>query len=272
MNKKKSKIALRTLITLSVLMFANAAGTALEWSPEGIMFRPLAANPLEPRVAVMFQPASEKLRLDIGTTIDLAAIGDAGVETRFGVDFFTLTRLRSDGRFKFPVETSDYFFGVNASQRRVYEGWNLLWRARLAHISSHLVDGYTGPRAAFVYSREFLELISAAEFSDWRIYVGGTYLFSTIPDDFGLISPQLGADLMMPLAKNLFLRAGYNLTLAEIAGEFKAVHATDLGLKLGARDAAGIAITFRMYDGPSVHGMFYDQQDSYGAISLEAEF
>ncbi len=260
-----------TIVCIVLLCFSTEVH-ALEWSPHGLLFRPLAANPFEARVAVLYQAKADKLRLDIGTTIDLAAIKSDSAETRFGVDFFTMTRLRSAGRFKFPVETSDYFFGVNSSHRRQFEDWTLLGRLRLSHISSHLVDGYEGSRKAFTYSREFIDLIAAAENADWRIYVGGTWLFSTIPDDFGALTPQCGFDLLMPISSNLFLRGGYNLSAPQTESELDLVHSADLGLKLGTRNGAGIVLTFRMYDGPSVHGMFFDLKDSYGAISLEAEF
>ncbi len=256
----------------AALCVGASSAAALEWSPDGILFRPLAANPLEARVAVLFQPAADKLRLDIGTTIDLAAIPGPDGETRFGVDFFTLTRLRSVGRFKFPVETSDYFFGVNVSRRHEFADWTFLGRMRLAHISSHLVDGYEGSRQPFTYSREFVELIGAAEIDEWRAYGGFTWLFSSIPDDFGALTPQLGVDVMWQLAGNLFLRGGYNLTAPSISGDIEIVQATDLGIKFGTRDGAGVVLSFRSYNGPSVHGMFYDRLDSYGAVSLEAEF
>ena len=269
---RQATALLKALGCAAVLVLSSSSALALEWSPDGLLFRPLAANPLEARVAVLFQPAADKLRLDIGTTIDLAAIRGIDGETRFGVDFFTLTRLRSVGRFKFPVETSDYFFGVNASRRHEFSDWTFLGRMRLAHISSHLVDGYDGTRQPFTYSREFVELIGAAEIDEWRAYGGFTWLFSSIPDDFGVITPQLGVDVMWQLAENLFLRGGYNLTAPTITGDIEIVQATDLGLKLGTRDGAGVVLSFRSYNGPSVHGMFYDRMDSYGAVSLEAEF
>ncbi|HYF01921.1 MAG TPA: hypothetical protein VEC36_00985, partial [Patescibacteria group bacterium] len=142
-----------------------------------LSFTPLIANPLEGRVGAMYQFADNKLRLDIGNSIDVYKLPNRDVA--FGVDFYTFTRLRSEGNFKFPVETSDYYFGVNFSSSslrdskkyydeesdRTYEvGFKPSLRLRLAHISSHLVDGLADTsgkleKKPFVYSREFADLV-----------------------------------------------------------------------------------------------------------------
>ena len=93
-------------VFILVLTSASASGF------DKLLFTPLTANVFEPRIGAMYQLSAEKLRLDIGASFDLADLKlFDGVETRFGTDFFTFTRLRSERGFKFPVETSDYFFG-----------------------------------------------------------------------------------------------------------------------------------------------------------------
>jgi hypothetical protein len=74
-----------------------------------------------------------------------------------GLEALGWSRLRVLSGFRFPVETADYFFGM-------YAAWgsnDSYWRARISHISSHLVDGTDSAMiggASSKYSREFMEL------------------------------------------------------------------------------------------------------------------
>ena len=175
----------------------NECGLAFDWYNDEINFRPLIANPYEARMGFIGKPSEERLRMDIGATFDLFKLSKQGT---FGVDMMTYTRLRSEGRFKFPVETTDYFFGINSAflfERSpifgdLFSGVEQL-RIRLAHISSHLIDGYTINNEfispPFVYSREFLEVIykvNTGYSDDCQLispYFGGSYVFSKIPNN-----------------------------------------------------------------------------------------
>nr|HPI19931.1 hypothetical protein [Candidatus Kapabacteria bacterium] len=44
---------------------------AFLFSQESLLFKPLTANVFEPRIGSFYQFSDEKLRLDIGTSIDL---------------------------------------------------------------------------------------------------------------------------------------------------------------------------------------------------------
>jgi hypothetical protein len=165
-----------------------------------LLFTPLTANVFEPRIGSSYQFSSDRLRLDIGASFDLMDINISDeVETRFGTDFFTYTHLRSEGNFKFPVETSDYFFGINFSAKKSLEDIELSSRLRIAHISSHLVDGYAYKdrfyKEPFVYSREFSDLVLAAKYSGLRGYFGWQVLFSKIPKNFSLNNYQFWSGL-----------------------------------------------------------------------------
>ena len=80
-------------------------------------------------------------------------------------------------------------FGINGGFKSTNK--NNEWGARLrfSHISAHLVDGYyeneTGnwlnDRDPFVYSKEFIELISYYKIYGMRAYGGFTYNIHIIP-------------------------------------------------------------------------------------------
>ena len=217
----------------------------------------------------MYQFDDERLRLDIGASIDIYEWGDTTNAQRFsvGADFMTWTRLRSETNFKFPVETIDYWFGVNFKGE--IDGWQ--GRVRLAHISSHLVDGLadqsgTLSPAPFVYSREFIELIASRNFGVLRPYVGATLMWATQPDDPNPVIPQAGVDLRWWIGPQFQVRGGYDLRLVGINGTYAAANAAQLGVFFEAWNGRGVMLSLYGYSGRSMHGMFYQGYDAYGAL------
>lgn len=258
------------------------------WIPQGLLFQPLRANVLEPRVGGMVSvaPSSERpaLRLDIGNSIDIVSFrsGTASSllspEVRLGAEFFTFTRLRSEVNFRFPVETTDFYFGVNASAKTpINDKTSLAARLRVAHISAHLVDGFPQFQQSFVYSREFVDAVLAVSwalpFGAVRVYGGATVLFHSIPDNFGSAIPQLGADATIPIPGIDFISicAGYDLKASTIFGATGIVQSAQAGVKFGEKFGHGVLVSAYWYDGKSPHGMFYNQRDSYIGIGFQVE-
>ncbi len=243
----------------------------------GLLFKPLTANVFEPRIGMMYQFNSHKLRLDIGTSNDLFELQKTGTtQINIGTDFFTFSRLRSEGNMKFPVETTDYFFGINITGKDRLWGKDISGRLRISHISSHLVDGMaTGiefTQEPFVYSREFLDLVSTITIADIRFYAGLSYIFSTIPKNVNEIIPQLGFDYDYSISQLLSIRGGYDFKLGGSDCTFRAVHTFQAGLLIQAFDSAGIMLNYYIYEGPGMHGMFYDRFDSYHGLGFQIVF
>lgn len=260
------------LFALLIIAFAASLPAA---AFENLLFRPLVANTFESRVGCSYRESDEKVRLDIGASIDLAEfkIGDDAL--RIGGDFFTYTRLRTAGNMKFPVETSDYYFGLNASSRFKWLERDFTARLRVAHISSHVVDGLSNDtvftRTPFVYSREFLDVALATEFGPVRPYIGLCYVFSTKPKDPDPLVVQLGADLDYPLsfAQWVHVSAGYDFKLPGIDGVYTGVHTAQMGLLFKTSAHTGIFAGAYLFDGRSIHGMFYRERDSYGGFGFQ---
>ncbi len=236
-----------------------------------LLFRPLTANTFEPRIGAVYDEEDDNMRLDIGASFDMVKYGLEDSSNNFisaiGADFFTYTRLRSEGRFKFPVETSDYFFGLNYSCQYKTDDVTLEGRVRLSHISSHLVDGYSDNstffKAPFVYSREFLDIVLAANYKNIRPYIGFCYVFSYQPDDINTFIPQVGIDWKKRLNDIFDVNIGYDLKLNGQDGIATAVHAAQGGLITKISNHFGIFTGIYFYEGKSMHGMFYDKKDSY---------
>jgi hypothetical protein len=238
------------------------------------------ANPFEARVGSMYQTNVDELRLDIGASIDLHRWGKGATGSRdsttddpwysVGADFMTWTRLRAESNFKFPVETIDYWFGVNAQV-----GWGL-WgaRLRLAHISSHVVDGIVNDPVwttgtPFIYSREFAEILVGRTIGYVRPYAGLTAVWTKQPADVDPIIPQAGADVRFPLTDMLWLMGGVDLRMISINGVYASARAAQIGVFTDVGSGACILLSLYGYNGRSMHGMFYDSFDRYLAIGMQ---
>lgn len=289
--------------------------TDWKFLPQSNHFRSPYAGKLEPRIGTSWQTSNRKLRLDIGSTIDLYGTsytesldvlplneGDRGhtIDLTFGTDFFTWTRLRAAGSFKFPVEAVDYYFGVNASvsqsltmigkqsnERVTMPEYGL--RLRVAHISAHLVDGdpsFTNSQSHYItYSREFVDLCLAFDVSGAifdkaqahdphvQVHAGSLWMFHSIPDSLGRINPFIGCDIMCwPFRKtDLTILAGYELRLnTELAkiGENQA----RVGVKLGRPDTRGILFEAGYYSGRSQYGQHFAEREKYYSLGFALDF
>lgn len=244
---------------------------------ETLLFKPLTANVFEPRVGAFYQFGADKLRLDIGTSVDLAEFKLSDDQAiRIGGDFFTYTRLRTQSNFKFPVETSDYFFGANATAKTKLFGRDFYSRLRIAHISSHVVDGLSDSgvfnKMPFVWSREFLDYTVATNFDMIRAYAGVTYVFSTRPKVLAKVIPQIGFDTDIPLNNSIKFRAGYDFKLSGYFGEKYGVNSAQAGLLFNTSASTGLFVGWYGYSGPSMHGMFYTSKDKYSGVGFQLVF
>lgn len=266
---------MKTLKITLLFIFILAATKA--YSYDNLLFKPLTANVFEGRIGTVIQASEENLRLDIGYSMDMYDIKkENGDEIRFGADFFTYTRLRSEGRFKFPVETSDYYFGVNSSAKIKIADHDLFTRLRLAHISSHLNDGYSSDgvfwQAPFVYSREFFDLTFAIDFDGLRPYIGGCWIFSIQPDNSGTYYLETGVDYQKNIFGDVELVAGYDFKLNSANDVLTGVNTAQLGLLFRTSKNVGVLLSSYFYSGKSMHGMFFDKKDSYIGLGFQLIF
>jgi hypothetical protein len=223
----------------------------------------------------MVQFGEADLRLDIGASLDLLeplARDTSGEWLTVGADFMTYTRLRSEGNFKFPVETVDYWFGLNTKWQ--VPSSPLHARLRIAHISSHLVDGLADSTATispkpFVYSREFAEVLIGWHLGSLRPYAGFTAMWASQPKTPERFWPQAGIDAVIDLGSAWSVRAGYDWKLIGIDGAWAPQHAAQAGLAYTPWKGRGLALNLYGYDGRSMHGMFYTSFDSYIGLGLQ---
>lgn len=254
--------------------------------PEGrLLFAPLIAHHIEPRVGLSRLVDEERLRLDIGNSIDLLRWHDlsGGAQVAVGADFFTWTSLRQERDFHFPVDAVDYLFGVNASYLRpLSTDWVGSLRFRLSHISAHLADGsydkqqaqWRDNRLPIVYSREFLDLIAAFELRGMlRFYGGAAWIYHIDPVWLGQWAMQGGAEAVWRSAGLAWLHAyaAVDMRLVDISGWHTAVNA-QLGVKAGRWRGTGVQLFVAWFHGKSQHGEYFDQTWSYWGPGFNIDF
>ncbi|MDY0083299.1 MAG: DUF1207 domain-containing protein [Ignavibacteriaceae bacterium] len=251
------------------------------WFPSDINIQPFTANMLEPKAGFLISTDNNKLRLDISTSRDIIQWTDNDVTISAGADVFTFTRLRSNDDFKFPVETIDYLFGLNAGFKKHPDADNEFGlRFRLSHISTHLVDGqydaqnqkWREEREPFVYSKEFIELFPYYRYKTVRAYLGFTYIFHIIPAEIKKINMQFGFDYFAEEIGTDFLTPflAYDFKLNGIE-KFIGNNIISVGVKFGNWKSKGLSFYYSYFSGTSIHGQLYDLRENYSNIGFNFE-
>lgn len=283
--RKSLRISTTIFLAATVALSENPKDTLavndLSFAEGELLFKPLAANTFEPRVGMLAQAGRNRIRLDIGNSIDVLRYRlpqDSTVLT-MGADFFTYTLLRGERDFHFPVDASDYFFGVNFNFKKNLGKGLLSSRLRVSHISSHFVDGHydntqgawKDSRPPVVYSREFLDGVIAFQPS-WaenavRVYAGATYLFHVDPKDLPRFMGEAGIEGHRELIPNLNMYCAYQATLLKIT-ETSVRHNVQLGMKIGNWEGRGLDLYGSYFSGYSIHGEYYNVKESYFAVGF----
>jgi hypothetical protein len=274
---------MRSILIVILILFlkiSSVAQTTMEWFPSNLNIQPFTAHFLEPKAGFQYLFKLEKVRIDIGISHDIIHWKIDDKSFSVGADFFTYTRARSEDNFKFPVETVDYLFGLNGSYKRKNQQSEWGARLRFSHISAHLVDGYYDSesdswlegRKPFVYSREFFELIAYYKIYGIRVYGGVTYNIHIVPDEIKKGILQAGFDYYpSQLQTSLFTPfIAYDFKLTGI-DEYSGNNIVSAGIKFGEPESKGFSILASYFSGKSVHGEFYDINESYFTLGINLD-
>ena len=269
--------------TLIVLLFLLVPGSlsaqsSAKWFPSDINIQPFTANFLEPKAGFAFEMGGKKIRLDISRSQDILHLDNENSTLSFGIDLFTFTRLRAESEFHFPVEAIDYLFGINSGYKITNDNTEYGLRFRLSHISAHFVDGqydyklnfWRNGRTATVYTREFIELFPYYRYNGCRVYAGLTYLFHRKPLDIGRGIYQAGFDYYYTKFDNIYPYVAYDFKLEKI-NKFSGSNILTAGIKFGDYKSRGISIAISYLSGKSVHGEYYDLNESYTTIGFNLD-
>lgn len=253
--------------------------------PHGLLFRPLVANPFEPRVGLSTQIRSNRIMLDIGNSVDLLrlALDGDGSAVTLGTDFFAYTLLRGESNFHFPVDAADFLFGINFNYKGPSSHGPISGRLRISHVSAHFVDGHydnatarwKDSRYPNVYSREFLDGVVACEPTSLhnavRAYLGAIYLFHVNPDNVGRLIGNAGVEIHGELLAHTNVYLGYQAAAMKVA-EFALRHNIQAGGKIGEWNGRGVNAYLSYFSGYALHGEYYDLKENYFALGFLVDF
>lgn len=242
-----------------------------------LIFNPLVANIYESRIGAVFTNLDKKLRLDIGGNYDFWQKQlNEKLKIGSGVEFFTYTRLRSEGRLKFPVETTDFYFGLNITAKKEFPKFELESRLRLGHISTHLSDGFsknsTFFQSPFVYSKEFFDFSVALRKNAFRPYIGAIINFSKQPKDLNLFVPQAGIEFDRKLYNNIRFIAAYDFKLNGYDAKYIGMNAFTSGFEFRTASNRGIFLKAEYYNGLNYYGQFYKERLEYFGLGFEFKY
>jgi hypothetical protein len=247
-----------------------AADSSASFLPTEPLFKPLLADPREPRAALSRTLGQRQWEGAIGRTIEIAQWGE-GVRKAWGITGSAFAWLDQRGT-SFPLRDSDWWFGTYLSRKAGV----VAQRLEYTHVSSHLGDALAGARERIVYSREMVRLLLSAERrTGRRFHLGAGYWVKTIPREEPWVF-QVGMTQTLrlgpALGRELSLVAGYDLKYKQEADG--ALNSSVVaGLRLHDADEAtrGILMNVGFRDGHHEFGQFFRERDRRWMAGLAFE-
>ncbi len=249
--------------------------------PGRILVHPFAANPQEPRVGLRKQTGSSRMKLDIGSSLDVVgySLSDERSKTiSAGIDFFTYALSTSANGLRLQIDAVDGFFGGHVSYRARDDASAFSLRLRLMHLSAHFIDGHydlsTGTwkdnMAPIPFTKDFGELAAAYEWQ-WPIlsvelYSGFGYATLIRPADISRFSTLHGVEVHTTnvpgtaLGKPFNLFLAYNLSVVGIPS-VAGTNNLEAGAKFGEWSGTGIRLYFSYYSGLTVFSQYYNVRE-----------
>ncbi len=264
---------------VSISSLLHSTETGFSFYTGSLLFKPLVANTFEPRMGLIWHVSDNRLRLDIGNSVDLIQykFENPKKHLTIGSDFFTYTLLRGEKNFRFPVDAVDYLFGFNVNYVDSLASGILSSRLRLSHISAHFVDGHFDETSGMwkdglsprVYSREFFDLAIAYEpKNNIRGYIGAIYLWHVDPTTLPKVTGYVGGEFHHQFSSVFNGYAAYQFTVTGLRPR----HEVQIGTKIGNWHGRGTQLFFIYHFGNSIHGEYYDRKDEYSGLGFNIDF
>ncbi len=251
--------------------------------PGKVLFTPLVASAQEPRTGLRKEIGSSRMKLDIGTTMDILQVNTSDEHVlRLGIDFFTYALSTSNNGLRLQIAAVDGFFGGHITWSPPEDITGIRLRLRLLHVSAHLIDGsydtdtgsWRNNRSPIPYTRDFGELIVA--YSDlsnpvhFRLYAGFSYASLVRPSEIKRVGLLTGVEAHTTDYPGLVLGTpgatyiAYHLLLSG-SPAYTAHHSIEAGIRIGPWTTNGIRVFLSYDQGPEVFSQFYDlRRTSWG--------
>jgi hypothetical protein len=279
-------------ISFGILLLLVLAGARFETTaqvfrflPGGTIFPPPAAHLQEARTGLRKEAGSSRMKLDIGTVLDVVEFrpdGDSTLRVRAGAELFAFALTTSARGLRLQVDALDGFFGGHITLRSGATPTVLSVRLRFMHLSSHLVDGHydtdhkmwIGGKEPVPFTRDFGELTgslaTATEDFGTRVYAGVHYATLIRPDDLLRWTGIGGAEVRLPgvpgwvLGQPSHLYGAANVTLAG-GPEAPWTFQVEAGIRFGPPEGSGMRVYFSWYRGRGMFSQYYmEETDNWG--------
>jgi hypothetical protein len=265
-------------VALAIVLALVGEPAKAQSFPAGDVFRPLVADPAEPRFflsVLSVERSNDRLTVgSVGGGINFGLyrwpgeragegwqVGVLGsVTSQFDLDASSNDLINTDFRIGFPLS---------------YRRGDFSARARIFHFSSHLGDevilnGSVPQRIDLSY--EAVDLVVAWERGGWRPYGGGVYLLRGNPDGLKKSGLQAGLDYAgsVPLLLGGRPVGGVDVKWFEET-DWRAGVSAKVGLEFGRPrpERRGITLLVEAYDGPAPFGQYLRHNVSYYGLAVQ---
>jgi hypothetical protein len=286
------------MLALTTLLTVTARGEDSEGDqssgfvllPGRILFSPLVANAQEPRTGLRKEIGSSRLKLNIGTTMDILQYTPSGESVlRLGIEFFTYALSTSNQGLRLQIAAVDGFFGGHVTWSPHGDVPGMRLRLRLLHVSAHLIDGsydtntgqWRNNRLPIPYTRDFGELVAA--YSDqqgsihFRVYSGFSYATLVRPSNLKRLNLIAGGEVRSTgfpgslLGTQTAVYLAYHFLLSG-APAYAGGNAVEAGVKIGEWTGSGVKLYLSYDHGPEVFSQFYDMRRTAWGLGLAFDF
>jgi len=249
--------------------------------PEGDLFRPLIADPKEPRFYLsyrVFEYRSYKTHAAVGGYGEFFGLyrhvdtgGGYSWQANFGGGIHAQFNLHAPS---LDLINADYTIGFPFSFRK----GRASYRLAIFHQSSHLGDEYLLHNIGVdrvELSYEAIEAIGSYEWTMWRIYYGGDYIIHQGPTDIKPAVLQGGIEYYdtHAIIGRGRLVGGWDLK-SDQAHDWSLNSSIKFGLQFDSSIPTGrcIRVLVEGYKGFTPYGQFYTYRSSYAGIGIYLGF
>jgi hypothetical protein len=239
-------------------------------------FRPLAADPNEPRIGAAIRSGDFTRRGSIdgiasfGASLPIAGLDRGPVIVQIGAAGGAIARFD----MKTPandIVSEDYEVGIPVW----IKAGSFAARVRVYHRSSHIGDEFVLNNPDFTridLTYEAVETILSISLGDARLYAGGDYIYDNVTTDIDPGVFRSGADIvtgsrMLGRSVTARLVGGIDLKAANDL-EWTVAKSAVAGVELSRIDSRSptMRILIELFSGPSEAGQFYRRSERYVGI------
>lgn len=268
---------IRFVLLISSLLSMSLCGRAQTiFLVDRTLLPPLTANVQEPRTGLRKEIGSSRLKIDIGSTIDVVRFQMSPEQSlSLGIDFFVYALSTGNEGLRLQIDAADGFFGGHVGYRATGTSADHFFRFRFLHLSAHFLDGHFDPftgdwkggRSPIAFTRDFAELVGGINLSPGNahlmLYAGFSYGVLVRPATIDKVEYLFGGELRWSEALGSLFAKPWNIYIADHAAvigipESVTSNTVEAGVKFGSWEGRGLRLYASFAVGLDVFHQYYD--------------